>query len=919
MVAPPPTERWAFLKTRLGRRLFVAFAWAAMTPIGVLALLSWVQVGDELHRQSRDRLHQAARASGMRIIEKLNAVEAELADTSFEDRHPRFLDRIEKAVVRLDWWGLDGSVQSVLGVQDNDDRLKPPAAGVRLETIEAPDRTALWLLVAAGEAGEGWAAQLDPAALFDHGPTNVLPVAGEFCVEAGDRRLGCSFEDPLPQVRAELREGAPGFESWTVAGEPHLGVRWPLFLQARYGVPTWTVTVSEPRAIALAAASTFRRLIPPTVVLAALVLAIVTAIQIRRRLVPLENLTEGTRRIAAGDFSFDVEIDGDDELAELADAFRSMTERVSSQFESMEQLIEVDRQILASNDLDELLEFALEALSSLYPAPRLAIHHHAPRASVASLIERSQDRVDRREIQLASEPATGLDVSPYRVLDPALVPIEISAGRDSTLAVAIRFPMQVGVAGYGALWVWLSSRSEIDPGKSLLVSQFASQLAAALHGLSLRGERERLLNFDGRTGLLNATGLRGLVRERIAEADERGTVVALAEVSLQGIDRVARTSGRSDADRLVRKLAEAVTRETGAQVGRLGDDTILAVFDTTERTAVPAEIRIIGKALYEALETEDREHSFEPATGVAVYPTDGDGADALMQKASQACRHAVGSASAEVAFFSSSMQVTAQARAQIERDLAAAVSREELRLFYQPILDAHSREVVAAEALVRWQHPERGLIPPDEFIPIAEESGLIQGIGSFVMRRACEDLAAWSARGLAPIHVSVNVATAQIRAGNLLSEVQGALSMSGASASSLGIELTESSLVAGDLATHEMISAVRRLGVAVSIDDFGTGYSSLSYLRRLPVDILKLDRSFLEGVPAEVGASALVLSILAMAQTLHLTVVVEGVETYEQLEFLRGAGCDRVQGYLFARPLAEPEFLEFLAKGVDLD
>lgn len=921
MGAPPPTRRWALLRTGLGRRLLLAFALAALAPIGLLAALAWDSVGDELLAQSRNRLHQAARASGMRIIEKLDAIEAELADTSPEDLSARQVERLDDRLLRLEWAGGNGPVRRILGggPADSIPQDRVPASGIALTTDDGADGPIVWLVIAGVEPGSAWFAAIDPGHLFDHGSNNVLPVAGEFCVQDGASRIAGSFDDPLPPHRVEPRVEAPGFEEWSIGNEVHLGVRWPLFLQARYGVESWTIAVSEPRAVALGPASAFRALVAPITLLAALLAVVATALQIRRQLIPLEKLAEGTRRVAERDFTFDLELEGDDDLTRLADAFRSMAERLASQFQSMEQLIEIDRQILGCNDSEELLEVALSAVWLLHPTGHLAIVRHVPPSATASLVIRGPAGTVRSEVRATPELCASRDGAPFRVLEASAVPTAIGSHVDASFSVAIQFPLRVGASNYGALWIWVPSRDEIDVAHSLVIGQFATQLAAAIHGIGLRDEKDRLLNFDGRTGLPNQNGLRALIHERILDADERLPLVAVAEISLDGMARVERTIGRDEADRLVRELADAGAAAVEGGVGRSREGRLAVVFEAAENSEIPAKLGVLSRVLGAELEAHEWSHAFDLPVGVAVHPIDGQSADALLEKAAEACRHASESASRSAAFFSPSMREAAERRAEIEADLASAASGDELRLFYQPIIDTHTQEIVAAEALVRWEHPRRGLVPPDEFIPLAEESGLIQGIGSWVMRRACDDIASWARAGAPPIRVSVNVANAQIQGGNLLSEMQGALALSNASPGELGIELTESSLLTGDAATLETISAIRRIGVAVSIDDFGTGYSSLAYLRRLPVDTLKLDRSFLEAVPEDEGAAALVEAILAMAQALHLTVVAEGVETREQFAFLQTHGCDRIQGYLFSPPLPEPAFREFVEKGADFD
>jgi EAL domain-containing protein (putative c-di-GMP-specific phosphodiesterase class I) len=260
------------------------------------------------------------------------------------------------------------------------------------------------------------------------------------------------------------------------------------------------------------------------------------------------------------------------------------------------------------------------------------------------------------------------------------------------------------------------------------------------------------------------------------------------------------------------------------------------------------------------------------------------------------------------------MNEAVESRVRLESDLARAVEREELRVYYQPIVDVATRELVGAEALVRWQHPTLGLVPPAQFIGLAEETGLIVSIGRWVLRTACGHQRSWLDRGLPAVRVSVNVSAQQLRGQDLLSEVLGALAAARIPSSLLCLELTESSLMEGDLAVVETLNAIHRTGVTFSIDDFGTGYSSLAYLLRFPLDTLKLDRVFVKGVIEESDKRAITEAVLAMARGLELRVVAEGVETEPQLRFLRERGCPLAQGFLFSEPLAEDAFCKLLAE-----
>ncbi len=281
-------------------------------------------------------------------------------------------------------------------------------------------------------------------------------------------------------------------------------------------------------------------------------------------------------------------------------------------------------------------------------------------------------------------------------------------------------------------------------------------------------------------------------------------------------------------------------------------------------------------------------------------------ADAAMYRAKEAGRNTF-------RFFTPEMNIQLLKRLEIESHLRYAVNKGELQLHFQPQVDINDGRLVGAEALLRWHNPELGNIPPDEFIPLAEETGLISEIGEWVLMQACSTASAWQGRAGDPIRVSVNISPVQFRGGDLVSTVSRALRESGLPASLLELEITERVLVEDNPNTSRILNDLKRMGIRLSLDDFGKGYSSLSYLKRFPFDVLKIDRSFVSSVTVDLEDAALCKAITAMANSLNLQVVAEGVETLDQWEYLHVHGADLVQGYYISRPLAKDDFLRFIA------
>ena len=295
--------------------------------------------------------------------------------------------------------------------------------------------------------------------------------------------------------------------------------------------------------------------------------------------------------------------------------------------------------------------------------------------------------------------------------------------------------------------------------------------------------------------------------------------------------------------------------------------------------------------------------------GITVYPTDDTNPDQLLKNADLALYQAKAEGRNTFQFYDSRMNQRAQARKNMERDLRQALERDELQLYYQPRVNIKTGEMVGAEALLRWQHPEKGMVPPNEFIPIAESTGLIMEIGAWVLNTACAQHVAWRDAGLSAISVAVNLSAVQFRSASLIETVSQAIKDTGIEPSYLELEITESMIMDRIESVLQILQWFRNLGIQMSIDDFGTGYCSLGYLKRFPVNNLKIDRSFVRGVIEEEDDAAIVKTIITLSRNLGLKVVAEGVETNAQLEFLRQQGCEEAQGYYFSRPVPADQLI----------
>ena len=429
--------------------------------------------------------------------------------------------------------------------------------------------------------------------------------------------------------------------------------------------------------------------------------------------------------------------------------------------------------------------------------------------------------------------------------------------------------------------------------------------------LSARRESEErmryLTHYDELTGLAN----RSLFRERLHEAHQRvrqggRRSLALLHINLDRFKLLNDSLGHEVADQLLQKMARRLVNALpeADTIARLSGDEFAVLFDAYGNLSSLARVatRLAGK-LRLPLTVDGHELVVSASMGISMLPDNAREISALVSQSNMAMQHAKHLGGNNFQFYTESLQASTLERLQLENQLRKAIDEKQLQVFYQPKLCLESGRLNAAEALVRWDHPSLGQVPPGDFIGLAEETGLIGPIGEFVLRQACWQACEWQRQGLAPIRVSVNLSVHQLRQGKLVSLVRQVLEETGLAPHYLELELTESQLL--DSVEHIIATfqQLRDLGVKLAIDDFGTGYSSLSYLKRIPVDYVKIDQAFIRGLGESSEDAAITRAIIAMAHGLSLKVVAEGVEREEQLEFLRTERCDEVQGYLISRPV----------------
>lgn len=468
-----------------------------------------------------------------------------------------------------------------------------------------------------------------------------------------------------------------------------------------------------------------------------------------------------------------------------------------------------------------------------------------------------------------------------------------------------------------------------------LIAQDENCVLAIVRDISDRREAaakiHKLAYYDSLTGLPNRQQFVRDLRRAIANAKRKDTSIAILLIDLDRFKRINDTLGHSVGDMLLKSVAQTLENCVRAsdyvarldtqqlpnvQLARLGgDEFVILLTDINAEEEASVVATRIGDALAVPCSFEGHQVVVTPSIGIALFSRDGDNVEDLLMNADAAMYRAKADGRNKYRFYSQTMRLRSLERLELEADLRKAIDDGAFRLHYQPKVEIATWSVVGVEALLRWLHPERGWISPGQFIPLAEETGLIVQLGEWVIHKACSQLKQWQNNGLDDISIAVNVSSQQFCHGNFLDAVLRIVWEAAIRPQSLELEITESLLMSDVQKTIATLQSFRKAGLRISVDDFGTGYSSLAYLTQFPLNSLKIDRSFVQGLQENQDDAAICAAILAMARELGLKVVAEGVEYEEQLEFLRQQGCDEIQGFLYSKPLPPDQLVELLRRG----
>ena len=759
--------------------------------------------------------------------------------------------------------------------------------------------------------------------IFLWGDKDNLPLDKNICViESNNKLLFCSIssEDNIHEKIKNTSLSQNYFE-WVYKDENYLATSWEFFLKSRFDTISWNIITSQKESNILQPIKTFNKIFALIIFLTLLIVSLVSLAQVRRSLTPLESLIDGTRRVAENEFTTPVEVHSNDEFKELATSFNSMSKRLGSQINSLSWLSEIDQLILSDPTDEKILTAILKRIKEMIPSAEISITlFEHEQLEIGRTYFSENDHPDSKNVEITSfhpedikifltqDNVKYLDLTSYSDIFPH--PLKSKSARSAFI-----FPVKVKQRLSALIYLGSEEELELNEDELLQLYEISNRLAIALASADKDKKLYQQSHFDNLTQLPNRLLFNDRLEQEIIHAKRQNKIIALLFIDLDRFKHINDTLGHLIGDKLLQLTAERLKkqiRETDTVARLAGDEFTLILSDISEPKDAGVFARNLIDVISKPFYIETHEIFINASIGISVYPFDGTDNIELLKNSDTAMYRVKSNGRGSYMFFEEQMNYEDKERASLERDLHHALENDELELYYQPLVNLNASTIVGAETLLRWNHPKRGIVPCANFIPLAEETGMIDAIGEWVVNTACKQYQIWKLQGVELERIAVNISNRQFLQDDFYEIVVNALESAEMPASCLELEITESVLVENRVDIIFILNKLKELGVSLSIDDFGTGYSSFSYLKHFPINTLKIDRYFMTDVPKDKNANSIVSSMITLAHTLNIKVISEGIETKEQMTLLQNMDCDYGQGFYFKPPQLPQHFIEYV-------
>jgi diguanylate cyclase (GGDEF)-like protein len=920
-----------FLYGKITRRIFVIFLVFALVPVSLLSWVAMDRISRATDQQVSKVLENEVKNFSYLILERLQFAQQTLHLYQAEqtlNSEQKFPSQMQTELARK---GL------LLARQPSDMLYDLPPARLEAAKARLAGGQSIALLqetdgqrrvyLAAALAAEDLAAGLVTARLdIDYvlRPQQSRNLTIESCILDAQYNILFATSAPLCLSFLDASANQLGHKGEVAFGADNttFSLYRSLFMEEKFGVSSWKIVIIQPGSDIFSASEVFRNNFVLAALGVILSLSLVSIYFIRARMAPLPKIMAGIHRVSEKQYDQPVEVASGDEFEELADAFNSMSSQVSRQIITMASLAELDRIILTRIKREDLIRVVLEKTGDIIPHQGIAIavlDKDKPHGQLYSLDDSGNTDFNIADFELDQDQVIALE-------DDSLW----LASADGATTLFSAFPAHIDYLQLlpvhqenqliAVLVLAYDQTPNPDAEDIFTARSYADRVAVALGNAEWEARLYHQAHYDTLTGLPNRLSLLDTLAQSIRHAERSQQPFAVLFFDLDDFKLVNDSLGHIAGDKMIGVIAQRLQECLRADdtVARMGGDEFVIVSSAfpSEQEAVSGTSNMaekMMKAVALPLQISGRDIRASSSIGIAFYPKDGEDSDALLKNADTAMYHAKSQGRGNFQYFSEKLNAESLALMSLSTDIKRALEADEFELYYQPKIKIPGDRIIGAEALIRWNHPEKGMVSPLQFIEVAERMGLISAIGDWTLNEACRQIVLWQEAGVSPPRVSVNLSAIQIHQEDLPGKVMMLLQRYQIEPECLEIEIVEGVLVEDMEATSSKLKAVRELGVHIAIDDYGTGYSSLSYVKSFPVDTLKIDRCFITNICEDSADQAIVTSTIVLAHNLKMAVIAEGVETVEQAAMLLDLGCDQIQGYLFSRPVPADQFAALIS------
>ncbi len=917
--------------TKFSRRLFSQYFISTIIPVIVLSLISFYTVSELLNKNATRQVYAESRAVGLTLNDRLLTMESNLLNVS------KSIDNIE-LISSNDWlkamfsslyitdikeykqalFGEDFVNFELTDYQQN--HLNKNKSLLLAHNSDKNQPQLLMLRALDSDTEQILVAVLHPDYLWDI----VIKNDDLFCAVVDQNLfIHCPDliyqSDNLSQLKDQLASNKPGLYETTLEDIHYLSNKWDLFLDGEFGFNGISIMYFMPKKDAFLEYDYYIDALPLSISITLLIVFVLSSVQMRRSLLPLMKLTEGAKNIIAGNYTKTVDIDSNDEFEVLGSTFNTMSHQIDEQIKRIKTLAQIDRLILSTSDSEYIVEVLIEYLPSIIPADNIAVFIldlEKGNEGVLYFSNKSNKDISNTSLILEKSEINELDKADEIIIKTEtdklayLSPL-IKLGNTTFLISPIR--NQETFLGF--ICVCFHESTEINQELTSSLTEISDRAAVAFSNAIWENKLFHQAHYDALTTLPN----RYLFQDRLEQAIERAKRnklnVAVLFIDLDRFKNINDSLGHTIGDKLLIEVSKVLLKcaRSYDSVARFGGDEFTVVISDANDEEVYLQSEKLARRITELMSIpiaiDEHKFNITASVGIAIFPGDADNINDLLKNADTAMYEAKNVSVGNFQYYKKQQNKETLARLQLENDLRHAIENDQLELYYQPKVNIYEHKIYSVESLIRWHHPELGLVSPTTFIPLAEEIGLITDIGYWIMRTACRQCKLWHDKNIR-LTVAVNLSVDQFRQPDLYERVIEILDETGVNVKAIEFEITESITMDNVENTIGILNKFRDHGLGICIDDFGTGFSSMAYLQKLPINKLKIDKSFIDNVHLDADSASIVKAIVGLAHSLSLSVVAEGVELQAQYDFVKSINCDEIQGYFFCKPLPKNELMQ---------